>query len=347
MLDLKTIIRNICLIGFVLLVRIANGQNLPDIPIPTHEYDTNYIDKFDNLLAVRLVSPTRLYDFSIKNTMNGSKYVYSPNLQSAFGIGFTYKWLAFDITFNPKWNKKKTEKFGETKEFNVKASLYLKRHMLNVLFRTYGGLYIKNPEDYLDPWDGNYPYRPDIRNTSFNISYIIPFNYKKYSPKTTFLLDGRMKKSAGSVLYMSAFYISSLQADSTILPVEYEDSFPIEASIDRLNLALLQQSLGYAYTFIHNRYYLTLSAMPGLSYAFGNVYANNQRYSPSTFNFMLESTAGLGYNSRRWYAGLYFIFKYQPISLTDQINYNINLGELRFFIGYRIHAPYFVDKIIR
>jgi Domain of unknown function (DUF4421) len=338
--------RNSIVISLILFSSYVYGQ-IPDLPIETYRYDTNYIANFSNLLAVRLVSPRRIYDFRLKNRFTKEVLTYRPNLQSAFGIGFTYRWLAFDIVFNPKWNRSKNEKFGETSEFNVKGTLYLKKHMLDVSFRSYRGMYIANPKDYLDPWDGIYPYRPDIKIVNFGASYTVPSNSQKYSPKTTIQLDGRLKKSAGSVLFTSSFHLTTLKADSSIVPLEYKSTFTGQGEIEKLSMAMLQQSMGYAYTFVRRNLYLTLSATPGLTFAFGTVQSEAEKYNPASLNLMFESKSGFGYNSRKWYAGIYFIYKYQNIKLTDEYSFNSNLGEWRLFIGYRIHAPYIVNSIIR
>ncbi|MEN8247776.1 MAG: DUF4421 family protein [Bacteroidota bacterium] len=319
---------------------------LPDIPIQTYNYDTNYIDYYGNLFAVRFVSPRRIYDFRLKNRITQKNITYRPNLQSAFGLGFTYKWLSFDIIINPKWNTKKNEERGETKEFNVKGTLYLQKHMVDVLLRRYQGMHIANPEDFFNPWDGTYPYRPDMRSTYFAISYTIPSNYTQYAPKTTFQLDGRMKKSAGSLMYLSSFQVWTMKADSSIVPPVFEREITTDARIVKSGMVMLQQSVGYAYTFVHKQFYLTLSAMPGLSLAMGTVHSKEGSYNPVTLNFLLESKNGIGYNSRRWYTGLYFIYKYQNVKLTNELAFNNNLGELKVFIGYRIHAPYVVRSII-
>ncbi len=321
------------------------GQ-IPEIPLETYEYDTNYIVTYEKLLAIRLVSPRRIYDFRLKNTATDDFLEYRPNLQSAFGVGFTYSWLAFDIVFNPKWNREKNTEVGETNEFNVKATVYLKRHMVDATYRRYKGMHISNPDDYLNPWDGKYPYRPDIRMTNFSVAYTISSNYKKYSPKTTFQLDGRLKKSAGSFLHISEFHLTSLKADSSIMPLEYEQSFNQQAQITRMNIILLQQAIGYAYTFIYKQFYFTLSAMPGVSFSYGAVESDGGNYNPLSFNYLFKSMSGIGINTRKWYAGVYFIYKYQNINLTKELAFNSNLGEWRIFIGYRIHAPHVVKNIM-
>jgi hypothetical protein len=336
------------LITCFLLVSGALYAQLPEIPIPVpkYEYDTNYIVNFDNLLAIRFVIPRRTFNFQLKNPTTDDKIIYRPNLQTAFGLGITYRWLAFDIVVNPKFNKSKTERFGATNEFNIKGTIYLKRHLLDGMFRIYNGMHIANPTDYLDPWDGVYYYRPDLRSINVNLSYTIPFNSKEYAPRTAFLLDGRMKKSAGSFMYMAALTVSSLAADSSIVPAEYEYAFEPKSRIDGMGFLMIQQSFGYAHTFIYRKYYLTLSAMPGVSYNYGNVYSEGGTYHPSSLDFMFESKNSLGFNSRKWYAGVYYIFKYQNLRVYDNLNFNSSLGELRFFIGYRIKAPYVVNKFI-
>lgn len=318
-----------------------------DIPIPKYEYDTNYIVNYEGLMAIRLVSPRRMYNFRLKNSLTGDKITYRPNLQTAFGIGVTYKWLALDMTFNPKLNRSKTDKYGHTNEFNLKGTIYLKRHLLDVLFRRYKGLYIANPDKIVDPWDGTYPQRPDLISSNMSFSYTIPLNYREYAPKTTFLLDGRMKKSAGSVMLTSFLHFASVKADSSIVPIDTLPSFGPNSQINKMNLVLLQQTVGYAYTFVHQRFYLTLSLLPGLSFITGKVTTETGAYNPASINFMLESKNGIGYNSRKWYVGLYYIYKYQNVKLQDDLAYNSNLGEIRFFIGYRLHAPFMIDSVIR
>ena len=336
----------ICLLLLVVGIPMGHAQ-IPDIPIPKYEYDTTYVVNFDNLLALRFVSPRRVYDFRLKNTDTNNFLGYRPNLQSAFGLGLTYRWLAFDVVFNPRWNKQKTEKLGVTKEFNVKASLYLKRDLIDLVYRRYQGLHISNPEDFLDPWDGIYPYRADIINQNLSVTYTVPFNYKKYALRTSFLVDGRLKKSAGSVVYSAAFHIVSMKADSSIVPVELANNYDEYAQISSYGFFLLQNTFGYAYTFIYRKFYLTLSATPGLSLNLGSVQSDAGKYSPVSATFMIGSRNGIGYNSRKWYAGFYVNYKYQSIRLQENLNLNSNLGEIRFFIGYRIHAPYVVNSIIR
>jgi len=334
----------------IVVVIFLSGKTyaqIPDIPIDTYEYDSNYIETYENLMALRLVSPRRIYDFRIKNINSGALLQYRPNLQSAFGIGFSYRWLAFDMVLNPKWNRAKNQELGETDEFNVKASVYLKRHMVDVVYRRYKGMYISNPDQYLNPWDGTFPHRPDVILSNFSVSYTISSNYKKYSPKTTFQLDGRLKKSAGSVMHVSGFNLTTLKADSSLIPVEFEYAFNDQAQITRMDIILLQQSLGYAYTFIYKQLYLTLSAMPGLSFAYGVVDSDGGNYNPVSLNLLFESKSGIGFNTRRWYAGLYFIYRYQNIKLSKELAFNSNLGEWRVFIGYRIQAPGLVKKIIK
>lgn len=339
-----------CFILLALILNLSTGKvfaQIPDIPLPKYEYDTNYVVKYDNLLALRLVSPRRVYDFRLKNTESGEHLGYSPNLQTAIGFGMTYRWLAFDVTMNPKWNRKKTEERGDTREFNVKGMLYLKRNILELFYRRYKGMHINNPDDYLDPWDGLYPYRSDMINQNLSLEYTIPFNSKKYSLRTTFQVDGRLKKSAGTFMYTSGLNIQAMKADSSIVPVEYEYNFDDYGRISSYGFLMLQQSLGYAYTFVYRKFYLTLSALPGLSLALGNVDSEAGKYSANSLNFMFLSRNGLGYNTRRWYAGLYLIYKYQSTELRDNLTLNNNLGEIRFFVGYRIHAPYLVSSVVQ
>ena len=122
------------------------------------------------------------------------------------------------------------------------------------------------------------------------------------------------------------------------MPTEYENMFNPQAHITKMNMISLQQSMGYAYTFIYKKFYLTLSAAPGISFSFGTVYSEGGKYNPASLNFMFESKNGVGYNTRKWYTGLYFLYRFNNTKLTDDLAFNSNLGQVRFFIGYRFYT---------
>lgn len=337
--------RSRLLVIFIFLSCQIYGQG-NKLPIKTYHYDTSYIDYFGNRLAVRLVSPRRIYDFRLKNRITERNITYRPNLQAAFGLGFSYSWISFDIVFNPKLNLRKTEEKGETKEFNIKGTLYLEKNMVDLIVRRYRGMHIANPDDLSENWDGTYPYRPDMTSGYYVISYTIPSNHTKYAPKTTFQMDGRMKKSAGSLMYLSSLQLWTMHADSSIVPPVYEKEVPSDARIIKSSMIMLQQSVGFAHTFVHKRFYLSLSAMPGISLAFGKVNDSTGSYNPLSLNFLFDSKSGIGYNSRKWFTGIYFIYRNQNMKLSDDLAYNSNLGELKLMIGYRFHAPYMVRSIV-
>ena len=316
--------------------------------LPEFHYDTAYFTNFDNNLAVRLVSPHRLFSFNIKNTDNGEKYSYRPNLHFGMGVGFTYKWLAIDITFSPDFTSRNNEKYGKTKEFNLEASFYLRNNIISFMFRRYQGMYESNPEDYIDGWEKgmNHPQRPDLNSIAVDINYSIPLNPTKYSMRSTFLLDGRLKKSSGSFIGIPSMYYYHAQADSSMLPIGFEDKFPDEANITAMNFLLLGGAFGYAYTFVIRDFYFTLSALPAFSINMGKVKSDAGDYGVKPLSFKFSSKNGFGYNSRRWYTGIYFVYDFNNVRLENNLNFANNLGGWRIFVGYRIKAPKVLKKYV-
>jgi hypothetical protein len=334
-------------LAFILILFFGNafGQK---IRIPKFHYDTAYIESYDNSLALRVVVPQRFFNVAIRNNETGAKYTYRPNLRFGLGVGFSYRWLAMDFTISPKGTGRNNDKFGETSQFNLNASAYLTRNVISMSFRHYEGAYITNPQDYLPDWDSSQarPLRPDFKTTAFNLKYIIPFNWKRYSFRTTMLLDGRLKKSSGSVMAYSSLYYLNVNADSTLLPSEYAGSFPDEASISKMNIVMLSQSIGYTYTFVIKRFYFTVSAYPSISFNLGEIESGAGKYGPNPVSFKLMSVNGVGFNSRRWYTGLYFTFDNNFVSLPYDLRLANNLGQWRIFVGYRIKAPKVMQKYV-
>lgn len=317
--------------------------------IPKFHYDTAYFINYNKLLAVRLVSPHRLYKFSIKNTTNNAKYTYRPNLHTGIGVGFTYRWLALDLTISPDFTSRNNELYGKTKEFNFQFSFYLERAVIDFQIRRYQGMYLDNPKDFDSSWKKGdpHPQRPDLNSFALSFGYSIPLNWKKYSLRTTLLLDGKLKKSAGSVILYPNFYYHSASADSSMVPSGYEDLFEANAEITKMNFYLFSFAAGYAYTFVIKKFYITLSATPAISFNAGKVESAAGSYGPKPVSFKFKSKAGLGYNTRRWYAGGYVDFDANNLNFSEDLAFKNDLGGFRIFVGYRIKAPEIVKKFIK
>ena len=319
------------------------GFSLPKIE--SYEYDTNYIKSYNSKLALRLVSPKRFDQFTIKNTLDNKKYVYKANEHFGIGIGVTYKWLAVDLTVNPNFTQRDVEKFGDTKEFNLKGSVYLKRHVIDGYLRRYKGYYISNVEEVIPDWKqgSQHPLRPDIATLSWGFNYTIPFNWKKYSPRVIFVLDGELKKSAGSFMAVSSLYFYHSRADSSLV----DTSFSPEGQINSLNILMLGQLFGYSYTFVYKKFYASASILPGITYSVGTIYSEAGSYNPKfTANFKIMVRGGVGYNSKQWYAGAYLIADNNQITLPNNLAISNAIGEFRIFVGYRIKAPKVVDDVM-
>jgi len=313
--------------------------------IETYEYDTNYIESFNSKLALRLEMPKRIEQFSLKNTIDGNKYQYKSNERYGIGVGFTYKSLVIGTTLNPDFAQRDIDRFGKTKELNLKGGLYLKRQVIDGYFRRYKGFYVANPSNYFPEWNSGLPYpqRSDIRTIGWGINYTVPFNWKKYSPKVIFVLDGKLKKSVGSFISVTSLYFYKLKADSSIVDV----SFDASAQIDRFNIALLGQLFGYYYTFVYKNFYASISALPGITIPVGAIYNQNGKEHPQfAANFKMMTRSGVGYNSPKWYVGAYFIFDNNKITLPSNLVLGNTLGEFRLFIGYRIKAPTMVERVM-
>ncbi len=321
----------------------SKGFSVPKIE--SYHYDTNYIENYNSKLALRFVLPKRFDQFTLKNTLTNQKYVYKANEHYGIGIGITYKWLAVDLTLNPGFTQRDTDFFGETKEFNLKGSVYLKRHVIDGYLRWYKGYYMSNAEDVIPGWEPGtpYPLRPDLSTLSWGFNYTIPFNWKKYSPRVIFVLDGELKKSSGSFMAVSSLYFYHSRADSSIV----DNSFSPEAQINSFNVLMLGQLFGYSYTFVYKNFYASASILPGITYAIGTIYSEAGSYNPRfTANFKIMVRAGIGYNSERWYTGVYLIADNNQITLPNDLALSNTIGEFRVFVGYRIKAPKVMDDVM-
>ncbi len=331
-------------LGFPLFV-IAQNPKISLPQIESYAYDSLYIESFNSKLALRYVMPRRVEQFSIRDTRSGDKYIYNSNEHIGIGVGFTYKWLAVDMTINPGFTQRNKDLYGDTKEFNLKGSVYLKKTLIDGYLRSYKGYFVSNPLDNTSDWQPGLPYpqREDIGTIGWGFNYTIPFNWERYTPKVAFVLDGKLKKSAGSFMAISSLYFYHLRADSSIV----DNSFKSEARITKIDLALLGQLFGYSYTLVYKDFYATAGLFPGITFPIGAIISENGKENPSfTANFKIMVRGGIGYNVKKWYTGIYMILDNNQTKLPANIVLGNTLGEFRFFVGYRIPAPKLVDNII-
>ena len=144
------------------------------------------------------------------------------------------------------------------------------------------------------------------------------------------------RKSAGSTILGASFNIFIMNADSSIVPPEVAPFFHPDLHLRDLNVLSAAVNFGYMYTFVYKKhFFLTLSLVPGININFGDYFAGLRNEINLNAHFRLNSLNAIGYNGRKFFAGLNFLSDSYFSRIKKKLTAEIGRGKIIIFAGYR------------
>jgi hypothetical protein len=330
-------VKVIFLFIFLFASGFLHAQNV-SITRDKHKYDSLYYDKLSDQFTLKLLSFTKYSDFNLSDITLNKKLEYNAHPGPSLGLGFHYKWLGLAVStgFNPQ----RDSIYEKSRQFDFQTHLFLRRLTLQFYSSVYSGYYLNKPDKFISDWPAFKPYsRSDIRTQNFGFSGSYIFNSGRFSNRANNIQSEWQKKSAGSlVVGLSALY-NRVKADSAIIPEDlvYPDFFRDTNFIQSKQLTFGGQ-VGYTFTVVlRQHFFVNFSFMGGFS-AGRNMFQLDKggTISKTQLSFITINSAGLGYNSKRFYAG----FNYSNLVSTTptpvkntSIDYSI--GKFQLVLAYR------------
>lgn len=342
---LLQIIRNDSLLYFPVLFlfpQIVLSQDKQDSVLKTVK-DVVYIARMDTVISVRL----NLNNEHERFILQGSDFKYDirPNIYFSNRLSVNYRIISlgfgFTLRFIPGNNGNELQ--GKTKAFFLRLNINTSHWLQELQFGRIKGFYLYNTGDYIMDWNkGTDPYIqfPELKviavrgATSYKVSQ--KFSVKALNTQTEIQL-----KSCGSLIPSCSY---------SYYLIDNKSSDTSQTSSQKSNTYEFVVNLGYYFTFvISKRFYISLGASPGCGASYTHLVTrfpqeNNYTdyFSPV---FRLQERAGVGYNSRKFFAGA-------DISMVQStrddhessVQQNATRSYFQVFIGYRFTAPRFVKK---
>lgn len=310
-----------------------SGQN-PDTS--RHVFQDGWVEKMDRKLALRF-SPNSNYE-TFRIETDPKPVVLYPNVNTSFQFGFFHRWLAVYINLAPKFfpGNRDFETKGKTEYLRLRLALNFHSWENELILSRVNGYYLQNTRDYID-WARGDPYiqYPNLQYRGLYGSsayYLNPkFSYRHLSTQTE-----RQLKSAGSFVPLLNYRYFTLDDQGVPLPeINTRKSRNLEFSL----------GFGYHHTFIMDRgFYISLGLTPGIGFINTKLTAralsSTETSRESNASYRWDGTAGLGYQGRSFFAGIYLD---ASSSAHREMNTTVlNSSTLifyRFFVGWRITAP--------
>lgn len=322
-------------LNILLWVVIQNYAKAQNRSISDTKIDTTFIADYHNELITRAFGSRKYTTFALQNKGFAEKLRYLPNSPFNVGVGFNYKMIGINLGFNlPIIND--TKIYGKTKFLDLQSHVYGRKLIVDFYLQRYRGFYLSNNNVILDNNNNQVYIRPDLQILNSGIEFQYLFNWRKFTFRGAFLQNEVQLKSAGSPIV--GIYIGNISVydDSAIIPqnLKYNNFFN-DNQYYHTNIRNATFSAGYGYTQVLP-YHLFVTAAATGGFGINNTLLLSRALgSSSSFGSNVSGTfrIGLGYNARRYFAGIHYVTT--RASNTTPINYaRQELGAGNFRISF-------------
>ena len=307
-----------------------------------HKFDPKYIESFSDSLILKLAVVQKFTRFEIEDTFSKNRIEFSPNKDISIGAGFQYKWLGLTFTYKMPGVNNDDDKFGETTQFDLQASLYLRKFVVDFNLHRYQGFYIDNPRKlYPDRLNSDpYPQRDDLTTTFIGSDVLYIFNNKKFSYRAAFIQNELQKRSAGSFILGAYFSRLQIKSEGNIISPELENLFSKEVHFNQANYSNYGISVGYAHTFvIKKKFFVSISPSIGAAVQHSRIVnvdpalnTTKTELAPKIFSRM-----SAGYHWRKYFVVATLQVDNFLLNKTEHIEMAYSVGNVRFFIGRKFN----------
>nr|WP_299205633.1 DUF4421 family protein [uncultured Brumimicrobium sp.] len=292
-----------------------------------------------NRLVVHTSFSIRDAPFSFKDNFGDfDKLTYRANLNVIHGIGVAYKWFAININYKLPGYIRNTEKYGQTKYFDLGLQFSLKNWYFRVDFHDYIGYGIKKANyisDSIPTTTSNYYLNDKIQSASFGVNAYHFFNHE-LNMKAALGIVGRYKEPVHGFYLRMTSNIHGVTASNSLIPHEYFTSTPSIHTAKSISAFDVGGIPGYAY--LNNINGWQFGAFAGIGAV---VQTKVYNYADTQRGFLgmaprVDLKLQAGYNVTDWFLMLTSSFDQKNIRFKE-FRYNQLYYYLRLTYGYRFN----------
>jgi len=274
--------------------------------------DSLYLKPFTRKLSTRLLVGTKEFSFSISNSTNlGNsvpKVTYKPNNGIIGGFGLSYRNILLSYYFNVSGTEPSIQTYGKTSIADYQINLTTRFFYLSGFHRTYKGFYVSKPNESYPDWVESMPYpqRSDITYNTKGIETIINLNPNKFSLNASLKLTEQQLRSVFSSLVYANYTLTSLSADSSLIPTALQPVFFEGKSLYQSNFKGWTVMPGVSYSLVVKKWFLNPMFFSGFGYLQKELLFLDQDTKDYTdYYFRVSARLNLGYNSKRFFTGAF------------------------------------------
>ncbi len=314
--------------GLALLLRVslAAGQSV----------DSSYVQKFPQSLNLRVIYALRGGDLRVRHPQQEGRLLYLPRYHPRVGVGGFLWNIGFNLLLPLPLPRLAQDQ--RINRFDFQGSVFATRWLVDGIFQRYRGFTLRRagvpPSLEMDE------FRPELvtKKMSVAITYLPGGN--RISLRTPYNQGVRQRKSAGSLLLSGSGTYLTVRDPAEVVPAI---GLPTELSLERVRVYALSSKVGYAANLIYRSWFVHLLAMTGLDWQ-QMYYVQGETQAAFAVEPAYDLRGGLGYDTGRWYAGVYGTLDYNQYQAGDW-QFQATSGQLRFFFGIRLAEPRWLQRL--
>ena len=326
---------------------------LPHFKIKRSPVDIAYIKSYPNYLSftTRLLLPKIYFDLNpigSNGVGENASSKFRTNVNTIVGFAGSYRFVTAGFAIGIKSNAGNTSGYVHTKYRTATIKYNTSKYMLQFKFMKLKGLTDINESNNQDSTK-RYVTRDDITMKEFHFEGIYNFSWKKYSYIAPLDFMERQVKSRVGFMVKAGIYNTQLFSDSNLLSMRQRLYFEDFNSINRMNSYAIKLAPGLGINLVFlRRFYLSTAVFTPFNLYFNRlfIFYEDLVRKESSLQLTLDGMASIGYQSKRFYAGLRYqaeskraVLKF--ISMTSVYSY-IGLD-----VGYRFNTPKIVKKVYK
>lgn len=318
----------------------------PHMRIKRDPPDSLYVKLYTNYLSADAHMLLPAIYMNITSRESGASLKFKTNINDVIGFNVSYRNVNAGFAFLTKPLMLKRPGYAPTSyhtaTVNYNGTLYsFQFKYLKLLGMT----------DTNTPGENNDPYtkRSDISLKEFHFESLLNFSWRKYAYHAPLDFSQRQIKSRGGFLVKAGVYYSELLSDSNLVSKgqqQHFENFNDTRGIRRFSVRLAP-GLGGTQVFKKRFYVAAAFFLCNDLYFYRYVNSDNTTTSKKErFVWGLDGYASVGFQSKRFYAGL----KYEvngSQAMLQGIQLNIFYSYVGVTLGYRFNTPTVVRKFYK
>ena len=303
------------------------------------DIDTNYVQKFRNIFAIKLFLINNNFTYTIipRNNSNfttqqlkDAQVIYNPNIPPTVGVSLNIKGIGLAYVF------KITNDYLDT---TGRAKSDFKQFQMNMYGNKFGmELYYQDYQRFYFHYKGDEVllknYNSDIRAYQWGANGIFIFNGKKFSYNAAFNQTVFQKKSAGSWMMTMALKFNELKSHN-LIPDSVNAFYGIYNNLERnRNYSFIMQT-GYAFDLTKSNFYFSGALFAGAGIQ-NQVYTlQGDKFYKIAFPLVGRIKSSIGYNGKLFFTGIYANVDASQSSIKS-IKTQQMVSSYGVFLGFRV-----------